>query len=111
MAFHGWERVKKPNGNMFHDYKLVTYYTYHEVDEALEALTGWNYELCQISEGTLGSGTWICIPPEDNMYYYVFWEVALNEWNCGHRMRKCKKLTKEHAAWLAEYRGREEAVV
>ena len=107
--FQRYERVKNPKGNLFSDYKQVTYYDYHEVDKAIADLAEMNYECCQIDEGSLGSGTWVCVPPDDNHYYYVFWEVGLNEWQSGHRMRRCKKLTKEHQRWLDEYRERKTA--
>lgn len=103
MAFHRYERVKNPKGNLFTDYRKVTYYDYHEVDKLINDLFELGYENCQIYEGSLGSGDWICVPPDDDHYYYIIVEKALNEWQSGHLVKRCSKLSKKNEQALNHY--------
>ena len=80
--------------------KSINYYDFHEVDALIEKLNGNGYECVQVDEGTLGSGSWICISPNDNYYHYVIKEVPLNSQSSGHIIRRCKKLTKENQEML-----------
>ena len=79
-------------------------YSYTAIDSLISTLENdYGYECCQIFEGTLGSGNWICVPPDDNHYYYIVSEVYLNEWSSAHKVRKCSKLSKANEKLLVEY--------
>ena len=83
---------------------MKTYYSYKTVDDLVRRLQDeYDYECCQIFEGTLGSGDWICVPPDDNYYYYIIKEVPLNSQSSGHTIRKCSKLSKVNEQLLIEY--------
>lgn len=98
--FYRWEKKKKTTGDPIKDLKKVIYYDYHEVDDFLEKLDLDGYECIQTSEGTLGSGDWICVPPCEGFYYYVIREIAINSQCSGHRVHRMKKLTKAYSEEL-----------
>lgn len=107
MAFKRFERIKNPKGNLLEDYKAVTYYDYHEVDELVNKCNEVGYECIQTYEGSLGSGDWILVAPDDNYYNFVIKEVALNEWQSAHRIHRKKRLSKADLATYAK--AKEEA--
>jgi len=73
----------------------MKYYTYEVVDELISKMANAGYEIVQLNEGSLGSGDWVLIAPNDTMYNFVIREVALNEWSSGHTIRRCAKLSKK----------------
>ena len=84
-------------------------YSYKAIEDALVRLGDLGYACHQIEEGCLGSGYWICVPPEDNMYFFIFKEVYLNEWSSGHTFSKRKWLTKQQQLDLDNYYKEESA--
>lgn len=74
---------------------MKSYYSYEAVDEFISRLYESGYETIQLNEGTLGSGDWVLIAPNDNQYNFVIREVALNEWSSGHTIRRCSKISKK----------------
>ena len=75
-------------------------YTYATIDKVLIELQKYGYECHQTREGVLGSGDWICTPPEEGWYNYIIREVPLNEWSSGHIINKRVRLTKADKALL-----------
>ena len=103
MAFTRYEKCKnsKRTGNPFDGFKKVTYYDYQEIDKLIEKLLEEGYDCIQLSEGILGSGNWICIPADSgNYYHFIIKEVYINQWQSGHTVRKCRKLSKADKALL-----------
>lgn len=74
--------------------KPVAIYSYKEIDRLVDRLTRRGYDCIQTQEGTLGSGDWICISPDDHHLHVVVKEIYLNEWSSGHIIRRCRKLNK-----------------
>jgi len=66
------------------------------IDEA--TARGWEY--APISEGTLGYGKFVLIAPECSIPgrcypNIVVEEIYINEWSSGHKVRRCRKLSKQ----------------
>lgn len=75
-------------------------YSCSAVADLLTELVKANYEIVTITEGTLGYGYMICIPPVDGWYHYIIREVYLNCWSCAHEIRRCVKLSKANQRML-----------
>ena len=84
------------------NFRRVVYYDYKEVYKQLEYLEDFGYENIQIDEGTLGAGSWICIPPDDDHYFFVIRERYVNEWTSAHTISRKSKLSKAEKASLAQ---------
>lgn len=69
-------------------------YTYKAVDSLIEQLIEKGYEAIQLREGTLGSGDWVLLSHDPTKYNFVVREVALNEWNSAHNIRRTAKISK-----------------
>ncbi len=65
------------------------------------------YEALQINEGTLGSGDWLVLSP-DNRPSFVIVEIALNSWQSGHWIIPSNKITAK-TAWTVLTRFANEA--
>ena len=101
--FYRYVKVKHPTGNFFNDYRRVATYDYHEVEAMIEKLHDIGYECNQVYEGNLGSGDWICVPPEEDRRFVIITEIYLNEWSSGHEIHFRKKLTKAQQQRLDEF--------
>lgn len=99
---HIW--VKLNNGKSFpYNYRKQNLYDYHEVDSLIAKLNDKGYKCIQTYEGSLGSGNWICIAPDDKHYNFIIKEVGLNAWSSAHTVNRRRKLTKADLAELAAY--------
>lgn len=101
--WYRYKKVKHPTGDFFKDYRRVATYDYHEVDAIIGKLENGGYKCCQTDEGVLGSGNWICVPPEDDEQFVIIREIALNCWSSGHEIHYRKKLTKALTQELEDY--------
>ena len=79
----GLELVKK---------KVPVLYSYTAMEELIQMLTEKGYECLQTNEGTLGIGTWYCIPPQKGDWIYIIEEVYLNSWSSAQTVRRTRKL-------------------
>lgn len=77
-------------------------YTYKAIDDLISRLSEHGYECVQTREGVLGSGDWICVPPDKYRYHLIIHEVVLNEWSSAHTIRRCSKLSKANQKLLEE---------
>ena len=100
MAFRKYEKKKSAKGNGIFDYKPVIYYDSIDVDQLLFHLSKLGYECIQISEGSLGSGNWVCKAPDDKHYNFTVEEVAMNSWSSAHKVHRKKKLSNADLAQL-----------
>lgn len=79
-------------------------YSWRVVDDLIRELEeNHGYECCQIFDSVVASGSWICVPPDDDYPYYVIGEKVLNEWNSAQTIHRCKKLSKVNERLLVEY--------
>lgn len=78
-------------------------YSWRVVDELIGKLNELGYECCQIFDSVVASGSWICVPPNDDYPYYVIGEKVLNEWSSAQTIHCCKKLSKVNERLLVEY--------
>ena len=70
-------------------------YTYQAVDNLRDRLRNeFGYTSIQLREGVLGSGDFLCIAPDEQHYHFLVREVALNEWNSAHTIRRVSKISK-----------------
>lgn len=78
-------------------------YSYKAVDELRERLVNEHgYDVVQLSEGVLGSGSFVCLAPDEKHYNFVVREVALNEWSSAHTVRRTAKIGKALQAEIDE---------
>lgn len=70
-------------------------YTYQAVDNLRDRLRNeYGYTSIQLSEGVLGSGSFVCLAPDEKHYNFVVREVYINEWSSGHTVRRTGKISK-----------------
>ena len=71
-------------------------YTFRAVDDLRDRLVNeYGYNTIQLHEGVLGSGSFVCLAPDDKHYNFVVREVYINEWSSGHTVRRCAKISKK----------------
>ena len=98
---HRW--IKINNGKSFpNNYRKQNLYDYEEVDSLIGRLSEQKYDCHQIDEGTLGSGNWICVAPDDEHYHFIINEVYVNPWCSAHTIRRTRRLSKRNIALIAE---------
>lgn len=68
-------------------------YTCKETMAVINSCIDEGYECIQLSAGTLGVGDWVLIAPVESHFNIVIREIALNEWNSGHTIRRQKHLS------------------
>ena len=85
------------------------YYKYTTLEKIIAKLRKvYNYNCIQTWEGCLGIGSWICLPPDENKYYFIIHEQYQNAWSSTHWMIKCRKLPKQWQKELDNYYIQEE---
>lgn len=78
-------------------------YSYRECEKLINHLEDLNYWCCQVWDGCLGIGDWICW--KDNSHYtYIIKEVYLNEWSSAQTIRRYRRLPKKYAKALDDYK-------
>lgn len=70
-------------------------YTYQAVDNLRDRLRNeFGYTSIQLREGTLGSGDFLCVAPDEKHYHFLVREVYVNEWSSAHTVRRLSKISK-----------------
>lgn len=80
-------------------------YTLSSIDKLIEdCCNNHRYTMAQIYDGCLGYGKLVLLAPP-GYWNFVIEEVPINEWSCGHTVRKCQKISKRLQAEIDAYRG------